>query len=155
MRPHRLFSLCLIFLAVTTLPHRLAAAESRILKVLPHVLDLQGRHALSPSLYERDAYQAQLRKHPDQISALRFDIHWRVARTAGSHPVVRLELRTSTHQGKEVVVLESALPPKGTRGWTPLTLDAGAYRSAGEIQAWRATLQDAGRVLAESKSFLW
>lgn len=155
MRPHRLLSLCLILLAVCTTPVRLAAAESRIVKVLPHLLDLQGRHALSPSLYERDAYQAQLRKHPDQISALRFDIHWRAVRSAGSHPVLRLELRTATHQGKDVLVLESPLPAQGTRGWTPLNLDANVYRNAGEIQAWRATLQDGGQVLAESKSFLW
>lgn len=155
MRPHRILPLCLILLAFSSAPLRLAAAESRIVKVLPHFLDQQGRHALSPSLYERDAYQAQLRKHPEQISALRFDIHWRAARTAGSHPVLRLELRTATHQGKDVLVLEAPLPSKGSRGWTPLNLDANAYRDAGEIQAWRATLQDGGKVLAESKSFLW
>src|SRR5437899_2397501 len=34
------------------------AATGRIIKVLPHLLDLQGHHALSPSLYDRDAYQA-------------------------------------------------------------------------------------------------
>ena len=33
-------------------------AASKISKVLPHLLDKQGRHTLSPSLLERDAYQA-------------------------------------------------------------------------------------------------
>ena len=38
-----------------------AARPGKISKVLPHWLDLQGRHTLSPSLLERDAYQAKLR----------------------------------------------------------------------------------------------
>ena len=53
------------------------AAEGRIVKVLPHYLDAKGRHTLAPSLYERDAYQAHLRKNPDLCKALRFDIHWK------------------------------------------------------------------------------
>ncbi len=132
-----------------------AAADGRITKVLPQFLDAQGRHALSPSLFERDAYQAELRKHPDRISALQFNIHWKAARPTGSHPVLRIEVRTSRHAGPDVLVLESPLPGKATGGWTPLTLDAEAYRAAGDIQAWRATIRDGTRVIAESKSFLW
>ncbi len=37
------------------------AAPAKVIKVLPHFLDQKGRHALSPSLYDRDAYQAHLR----------------------------------------------------------------------------------------------
>ena len=53
-----------------------SAASGRIIKVLPHLLDLQGRHALSPSLYDRDAYQAYLREHPEKQSGIRFDVEW-------------------------------------------------------------------------------
>ncbi len=155
MRLSRLSTLLVLLSALSVAPVPLAATESKILKVLPHLLDLQGRHSLSPSLYERDAYQAILRKHPDRISALRFDIHWRADRAAGSHPVLRMELRTSKHQGNDVVILESPLPARGTRGWTPLTLDAAGYRDVGDIQAWRATIRNGDQVLAESKSFLW
>ena len=35
-----------------------AAATGSVIKVLPQFLDLKGRTALSPSLYDRDAYQA-------------------------------------------------------------------------------------------------
>ena len=52
------------------------SAASRISKVLPHLLDKQGLHTLSPSLLERDAYQAQLRSNPDQCSGIRFDVKW-------------------------------------------------------------------------------
>ena len=41
-----------------------AHAEAKISKVLPHWLDKKGRHTLSPSLFERDAYQAQLPRQP-------------------------------------------------------------------------------------------
>ena len=152
MRLFRIFAvLTSLYLAVATA----SAADNQILKVLPQFLDSKGRHALSPSLFERDAYQAELRKHPDRISALQFNIHWKSARTHGSQPVLRLEVRTSLHQGPDVLVLESPLPAKRNRGWTLLTLDAAAYRNAGDIQAWRATVSEGNRVLAESKSFLW
>ena len=35
--------------------------KGRIVKTLPLLLDLKGQTALSPSLYDRDAYQAHLR----------------------------------------------------------------------------------------------
>src|SRR5207249_4815919 len=46
------------------------AAAGRVVKVLPQFLDLKGRNTLSPSLYERDAYQAVLRRHPEQRSGM-------------------------------------------------------------------------------------
>ncbi|RME89825.1 MAG: hypothetical protein D6766_14185, partial [Verrucomicrobia bacterium] len=42
----------------------------RIAKVLPHWLDREGRHALAPSLFERDAYQHHLRTHPEERGGL-------------------------------------------------------------------------------------
>jgi len=49
-----------------------SAATGKILKVLPQFLDTKGRNSLSPSLYERDAYQVVLREHPERRSAMRF-----------------------------------------------------------------------------------
>ena len=53
------------------------AVPARVMKVLPQFLDTNGVHTLSPSLYERDAYQAYLREHPDKRSGIRFEVHWR------------------------------------------------------------------------------
>src|SRR5437867_3558658 len=100
-----------------------AAATGRVVKVLPHFLDLRGRHSLSPSLYDRDAYQAQLRQHPEQRSALRFDVHWRAS---GAHGPLKLraELR-GTAQGNlpRETTLEMELAPRKTAAsrWTSLT----------------------------------
>src|SRR5437867_11725609 len=69
------------------------AGTGRVMKVLPHFLDLKGRHALSPSLYDRDAYQAYLREHPEQRSAIRFDVQWKLKSAAYSPLKLRLELR--------------------------------------------------------------
>jgi len=130
------------------------AAEGRIIKVLPHFLDRQGRHALSPSLYDRDAYQAVLRKHPDKRSGLRFDIQWK-AKFAGPNPMkLRIELR-GTQLG-EVQSLEQTVQNKGPFSrWSALTVQNEAYEELGDVVAWRATLWDGERMIAEQKSFLW
>ncbi len=46
----------LLFVLATLAFPAAGAASARIAKVLPQLLDLEGRHALSPSLYDRDAY---------------------------------------------------------------------------------------------------
>ena len=39
--------------------------------------------AKSPSLFDRDAYQAYLREHTNEVSAMRFDIQWQAAKADG------------------------------------------------------------------------
>jgi hypothetical protein len=48
-----------------------SAAEQRVIKVLPHLMDKEGRVAKSPSLFERDAYQLWLRENPEEQSGIR------------------------------------------------------------------------------------
>src|SRR5438046_2660532 len=69
------------------------AATGRVIKVLPHLLDEQGRHALSPSLYDRDAYQARLRQHPEHVSGIRFDVQWKSKGRAAEPLSVIVEMR--------------------------------------------------------------
>lgn len=57
----------------------LLGAEGKVIKVLPHFVDFQGRHTLSPSLYERDAYQELLRNHPEKRAGLQFEVLWKVS----------------------------------------------------------------------------
>src|SRR5438445_2693263 len=80
----------LFFLLAAALPA--SAATGRLMKVLPHFLDVDGRHTVSPSLYDRDAYQAFLRNHPEQRSGVRFDVQWKAHGTAGPLKL-RVELR--------------------------------------------------------------
>ena len=55
--------LCFVLLLGLAFP--ISATPCKIAKVLPQLLDDQGRHTVSPSLYGRDAYQALLREHPE------------------------------------------------------------------------------------------
>jgi len=130
------------------------AATARIVKVLPHLLDNEGRHTLSPSLYERDAYQAFLRKNPDKCSGLRFDVQWKVKAADWSQLRLRLEIRGSK-EGKPFVLDQPARRNHWYNRWSSLTLDGESYQKAGDVISWRATLWEGDKLLAEQKSFLW
>ncbi len=131
------------------------AAEVKILKVLPLHLDLQGRHALSPSLFDRDAYQAQLKRNPDQRSALKLDIQWKAPKKIGEAEL-RVELRGSSATGTGTVTLKETAPPTGSFSkWKSVRLEGDAYRKFGELLAWRVTIWQGGQQVAEQKSFLW
>jgi hypothetical protein len=134
----------------------LQAASARIIKVLPHYLDLEGRESLSPSLYERDAYQAILRKNPAKRSALRFDINWKAKGRRGERLILRIELRSSGRDPLQPIVLQrTVLPPRFFSAWSGLLLEGQDYRDFGNIIAWRASLWRGDELLAEQKSFLW
>lgn len=133
-----------------------AAAEAKIIKVLPHVLDAKGRHTLSPSLYERDAYQAYLHAHEELISALRFDIQYKGPKPAPENLVMRIELRGSKTGLGKVETFEAPVQPAGFFSkWAAIRLSREDYLRIGEIIAWRVTLLSEEFVLAEQESFLW
>ena len=145
----------IVFLAMT---FPAGAATGRVLKVLPHYLDLKGRHALSPSLYDRDAYQAQLRQHPEQRSALRFDVLWRARSSTNGKLKLRAELRgIARGELPREATLESEVEVKasGTSRWSALKLEGENYKNLGEVTAWRVTLWDGEQLVGEQKSFLW
>ena len=128
-----------------------AARPGRISKVLPHWLDLQGRHTLSPSLLERDAYQAKLRADRTLCSGIRFDVKW--AKNTSGTVNLQLELRVT---GKaKPIVRELAVKPSRHGGWDAVTLEGDAFMAIGKIIAWRVRLLDGDIELAERRSFLW
>jgi hypothetical protein len=133
------------------------AATGQVLKVLPHFLDQKGRHTLSPSLYERDAYQAHLREHPEERAGIRFDVQWK---TKGSSlGTFRLILEAHTIVGgnqPRQIVLEKKIEPSGLLSrWTGLVVTGEKYPKFGEVTAWRVTLWEDDDLLGEQKSFLW
>src|SRR4051812_33809043 len=150
--------LILFYLAVLMLLGASAqAATGRVIKVLPHFLDKKGHHTLTPSLYDRDAYQAYLREHPDERSGLRYDIQWKTTGPVWEPLTLRVELR-GTAQGqlpKEVLIEKTVLPGGFFSHWTGLTLLGQDYKLFGEVTAWRVTLWEGEELLGEQKSFLW
>src|SRR5882762_5832046 len=135
-------ALLVLFFCGFALASSAGAATARIMKVLPHFLDLEGRHSVSPSLYDRDAYQAFLRDHPEKRSGIRFDIHWLTRGEQSPSLKLRVELRgIAEGNSLKQLVLEEPVRPAGWFGhWTNLTLKGEGYKNFGEITAWRATL---------------
>ena len=147
--------LLLLALAATwTASPAFAAAPVRLVKVLPHLVDKQGRVALNPSLYERDAYQAHLRKTPAEQGGLRFDVQWKTV--TADRLTLRLELRGSkSGVGTSTVVEEKVRYTGFFSTWSKVHLTGPEYARLGELSAWRATLWDGDKLMAEQKSFLW
>src|SRR5262245_58449513 len=147
-----LICLGVLLLALTGLPAE--AATGRVMKVLPHLLDLKGRHTLSPSLYERDAYQARLRLHPEERSGIRFDVQWKSKGGVWEPLKLVVQLR-GLPQGelpKEWVLEKAVEPGQWFSQWTSLTLQGLEYKGVGEVTAWRVSLWEGKQLLGEQKS---
>lgn len=132
------------------------APTGKISKVLPLFLDSKGRSSLSPSLFERDAYQDLLRKSPAQRSTLSFEVQWDARAVPANGLTLRLELRTSRREFDRPFLLETACQPgRWFSTWTQLRVPTDQFKALGEVTAWRATLWLGEAKLAEQTSFLW
>jgi len=154
--PMRRAFVSLILLLSLVLGVSASAASGKVIKVLPHFLDAKGQHTTSPSLYDRDAYQAMLRKNPDKVSGLRYDVQWK-ARAAKGPLKLRLELRgiaqSSLPRTKTIETKVDA--GHGASRWNGVALLGDDYKAFGQVTAWRVTLWDGETQLGEQKSFLW
>ena len=134
------------------------AAEGRILKVLPQFLDKNGLQSLTPAaLYDRDAYQAYLRIHPDKRSGLRFAIQWKAKVPESEALKLRVQI-LGTAKGdlpKQTTLEQAAHQHHSFSHWAYINLSEEEYRTFGEVTAWRVTLWDGDQLLGEQKSFLW
>jgi len=135
-----------------------SAAEESVLKVLPEFLDLKGRNSLSPSLYERDAYQVRLRQHPELRSGMRFYIEWRTKKSVWEPLLARLELRgiAEGKQPRQLVLEQPVSNPGGLFShWIEIDLAGEAYKTFGSVTAWRVTLWEGQTLIGRQQSFLW
>jgi len=152
----RRFWVALLLLGSLSATFASDAVSGRVVKVLPLLLDLKGHDAVSPSLYDRDAYQAHLRQHTNEISAIRFDVLWKASNAGGVKLKLRVELHgVGTGGLPHQMTLEHSVTPGFFRRWTSLVLGGADYKNFGSLVAWRATLWSDGRLLGEQKSFLW
>ncbi len=132
-------------------------ATGSVIKVLPHFLDLKERHALSPSLYDRDAYQAYLRQHPEERAGIRFDVQWK-SRGGVWEPLKLIVQMRGIAQGelpKEWVREQAVEPGQWFSQWSAVKFSGPEYKELGEVTAWRVSLWEGEQLLGERKSFLW
>ena len=138
-------------------PPAIPPGSARILKVLPHFLDQQGRHTVNPSLFDRDAYQFELRQNPALRSGMRFDVLWKGLRRAPSAVLtMRVEMRGSKAPAQSpVVVSQRVFASSGFNQWTRIPVVGKEYEALGELSAWRVSLWRDETAVAEQTSFLW
>jgi hypothetical protein len=132
----------------------LLGAEGKVIKVLPHFVDFQGRHTLSPSLYERDAYQELLRNHPEKRAGLQFEVLWKVSSRVSGPLRLKMELRGGDSGSLETLEMDVKRGFFGRR-WSRMVLDAKQFARVRTVTAWKATLLQGEEIVAESNSFLW
>ncbi|MCU0787968.1 MAG: hypothetical protein MUC91_07220 [Verrucomicrobia bacterium] len=158
--PRVLTVLCLLAAGLCTAAPAQPSAKppkGEVIKVLPQLIDLQGHTTVSPSLFDRDAYQAYLAKHPEKVSGIRYCVLWKAKEAADEQLIVRIEL-LGLYEEKlpRSKTLEITLDGRASlRRWTNLELTGEDYVQFGKITAWRATLWCNGEMLDEYKSFLW
>jgi hypothetical protein len=150
-----LLLLCCGVLSATAADRKTA----RLIKVLPHYLDSEGRHSVNPSLFDRDVYQFELRHDPERRSGLRFDVLWRTwspGKGDQTPLTLKIELRGSRAPAQDPIVIDTPVK-RGRRysQWTKVRLPDESYQALGELVAWRVTLWRDDQLLAEQKSFLW
>lgn len=124
--------------------------------MLPQLLDQHGRHTLSPSLYERDAYQFHLRKTPSARAGARLAVQWKAKKVDWAKLTLRAEMRCLLGDKLHSVTMEKPAVKSGRfSSWSEFRIEGADYKTFGQIVAWRVTLLEDGRQLGQLESFLW
>jgi hypothetical protein len=119
-------------------------------------MDKKGRRSLSPSLYERDAYQFFLRKHPLLRTGLSFEVNWKAKDVDWDKIKLRAEVRGMRNDTLRTFTFEQ--PAKKNRHfstWSEFKITGDTYKKIGELVAWRLSLWEGDRELGHQESFLW
>ena len=145
-----------LIILLTAVSASAAGAEGRVCKVLPQFLDKKGRASLSPSLYERDAYQFYLRRRPLLREGLRIAVQWKAKHADWPKLKLRAELRGLLTNSIQTVTLEEPVKKSGFLGnWSDFTITGDKYKEFGDLVAWRVTLLEGDKPLGHLDSFLW
>jgi hypothetical protein len=147
----------ILFMLVCLMTARTAfAADGKVIKTLPELLDARGRDTLAPSLFERDAYQAWLRKNPTNQAGLSLAVQWKAGGVDWSKVKLRAELRGVLGNTLHTRILE--MPAKKTgwfSNWTEFKIEGTDFLQFGQLVAWRVTLWEGDNQLGAQQSFLW
>jgi hypothetical protein len=146
----------LLILALLTFGPLAHGAEGRVIKVLPQFLDKKGETSLSPSLYERDAYQFYLRNHLRERTAFRLAVQWKAKDAGAAELKLRAELRGLEGDTLHTITLEQPVKKKGHFSqWSSIKVSGQNYKDLGPLVAWRVSLWEGGHQLGALESFLW
>jgi len=132
------------------------AGEGKVVKVLPQLLDEHGRQTLSPSLYERDAYQFTLHKNPKLRAGARLVVQWKAKKVDWAKLRLRAEMRCLLGDDLHTVTMEEPAVKNGHfSSWSEFRIEGADYKTFGQIVAWRVTLFEGDHQINQLESFLW
>ena len=152
----RQIQILLVFLCLIVAGPLASAQSGKVLKVLPQHMDLRGQTSLSPSLYDRDAYQAILRRDARKCSGLAFNVNWKAHSVDAAKLKLRVEARGVIGDVIQRQTFEQSVEKPGFFSrWTVFKVTGEDYQKLGNLIAWRVTLWEGDRQLSEQKSFLW
>lgn len=145
-----------IVLAVLVSFTPVARGSGSVDKVLPQLLDQQGRYTLSPSLYERDAYQFHLRKDPKLRNGVRLAVEWKAKKVNWSKLKLRAEMRFLLDDNLHTITMEEPAVKHGFLGnWSEFRVEGADFVTSGQLVAWRVTLWEGENQIGHLESFLW
>ncbi|MBQ7590807.1 MAG: hypothetical protein IJU47_09030 [Verrucomicrobia bacterium] len=145
-------SILLTFLLVFSVQ----AGSVKIFKVLPHYLDKDGHNTLSPSLFERDRYQALLRLDQTKCSTIRFDVQWRNTLKNFDDLSITVEMRGTKTNSPTISFSEKISSRKSIWShWTKIRIPEESFRELEGLEAWRVLIKDGDEILKEERSFMW
>ena len=130
----------------------------KISKVNVEYVDAQGNttSAIGDQV-EKARYQRQLERS-GKYSAIRYYILWKAPSTPTPDLAIKLEARgMDAESGHESVeTLTKTYPQKDHfSGWATLDIQGEALKKFGRPRAWKATILQSNRAMAERKSFTW
>jgi hypothetical protein len=152
----RLFRILFAIFCLTAAAPIVSAGDGKVIKVLAQLLDRKGRQTIAPSLYERDAYQAYLRTHRDERGALRLAVQWKARDVDWTKLKMRVEMRGVLGNDLHTTTVEEPVKKTGWFStWSNFEITGDDYKNFGTLVAWRVTLWEGDRQLAQQESFLW
>jgi hypothetical protein len=132
------------------------AGQGSVVKVLSQLLDQHGRQTLSPSLYERDAYQVRLRKDPKLRGGARLAVQWKAKKVDWAKLTLRAEMRCLLEDNLHTVTMEEPAVKNGwLSNWAEFRIEGADYKNFGQLVAWRVTLWEGDHQIGALESFLW
>jgi hypothetical protein len=145
-----------IAFAIMLLLAPVVQGEGKVVKVLPQLLDEHGRQTLSPSLYERDAYQFTLHKNPKLRAGARLVVQWKAKKVDWAKLRLRAEMRCLLGDDLHTVTMEEPAVKNGHfSSWSEFRIEGADYKTFGQIVAWRVTLFEGDHQINQLESFLW
>ena len=145
-------SILLTFLLVFSVQ----AGSVKIFKVLPHYLDKDGHNTLSPSLFERDRYQALLRLDQTKCSTIRFDVQWRNTLKNFDDLSITVEMRGTKTNSPTISFSEKISSRKSIWSkWTKIRIPEEDFKELEGLGAWRVMIKNGDEILKEERSFMW